>query len=353
MCYIKNIGIVSLAFLVLVILWELIGPIIRPLPLQLDESLGWVLRSNYTNITTQRDLAGNTYQVQFSTNEDSLRTFGNAEKAKLRILVLGDSFTGAPYAGNKEMWFSEMVKKIEILKNLPTESIYLMAAGAGGYGTLQERILLERIIKKAKPDMVILQFCENDYINSHLEWESTQIYRSQIYRRPYLNLDRKISYNNDLIAPIWRNPYLGDSRIFAILDGLITNLQFLYYDKNYGPQIETIKLNYWQKESLLITQINLSDMKNLVKNKPFFITNANNFLNDDMNHKWVQLGQVAGMIPLINPGRIISQDKRHAELFNEDSGHWSAKGNQLYGDAVAAELLQSPVFNQLLIESGL
>ena len=50
---------------------------------------------------------------------------------------------------------------------------------------------------------------------------------------------------------------------------------------------------------------------------------------------------------------MISQDKQHAELFNEDSGHWSAKGNQLYGAAVATELLNCPVFNQLLMESGL
>lgn len=341
---IKKIWIVSLACFAIVILWELVGPFIRPLPLILDKKLGWVLRPHYSRITTEYDLIGNPYPVQFITNEDGLRTFGNSEKAKLKILVLGDSFTGAPYASNGEMWFSVMAKQIEVLKKLPTDSIYIMAGGAGGYGTLQERILLERIIKKISPDMVILQFCENDYLNNHLKWESTQIYRSQIYRRPYLIEDQEISYNQDWIAPIWRISYLGDLRISSILDGLITNLQFIYYGRNYGPEIESQKLNKWQKEALLITQINLSDMRNIVKNKPFFITNA----NEDLNQKWIQLGQIAGMIPLISAGKIINQDRQHTALFNKDGGHWSVKGNQLYGEAVASDLIKSSVFNQLL-----
>ena len=36
-------------------------------------------------------------------------------------------------------------------------------AGGGGYGTLQQYLLLKKYFNKINPDIIIHQFCENDF----------------------------------------------------------------------------------------------------------------------------------------------------------------------------------------------
>lgn len=58
----------------------------------------------------------------------------------------------------------------------------------GGYGTLQEYMIMDDLIDDIKPDAIILQFCNNDYTNNSYE------------------LDRKgYPFNNHHVRPYWEN----------------------------------------------------------------------------------------------------------------------------------------------------
>lgn len=101
------------------------------------------MKKNFNFSCKQKDFYNNDYIVNFITNEDGLRPFGNENKEGKKILILGDSFTMDPYASNNDMWYAILAK--ELSKN--KTNYYGYAAGAGGYGTLQQFILLEKIKK--------------------------------------------------------------------------------------------------------------------------------------------------------------------------------------------------------------
>ena len=54
-----------------------------------------------------------------------------------------------------------------------------------GWGTYQSLLLARDLSKILKPDMFILQFCHNDYMNNLYEWERHSLHRNQFFRRPY------------------------------------------------------------------------------------------------------------------------------------------------------------------------
>ena len=57
------------------------------------------------------------------------------------------------------------------------------------------QLALQKEIKDIlNPDLIILQFCSNDFYNNSYEWESSGITRNQYVRRPYL-VNNKIYYH--------------------------------------------------------------------------------------------------------------------------------------------------------------
>jgi lysophospholipase L1-like esterase len=345
----RKIFLVALfSCLILIFFWEIIGPHIRPLPHILDGELGWTLRPNYQNTFNQRDQSGNAYTVNFETNELGLRTYGKMDSCKLKILVLGDSYTGAPYSGNEQMWYSEMVRKIDSKSGGPKNSTCVVAGGAGGYGTLQELILLKRILSSYRPNAIVVQFSGNDFQDNHMEWQGKQIVRAQKFRRPYQDSEGKISYSPELIAPIWRIPHLGDGRFFSIIDGLITNAQYYYYGKDYGPKLNQSIVKQYQAESLEITSMLFNEMRHQIPSIPIYIVNAS-FSETGFSGSWIKLAKAAGLEPLIVPSRVIeAQRQKDSSVMNQDGGHWSNLGNQIFGDAVAESLLAEALFVKVM-----
>ena len=68
-------------------------------------------------------------------------------------------------------------------------------AGGGGYGTLQQYLLIKKYFDEIKPTIIIHQFCENDFENNTKQIEKNSILYSQYYFRPYL-INDKIVYDN-------------------------------------------------------------------------------------------------------------------------------------------------------------
>ena len=110
-------------------------------PYQPDDQIGWIPKVDFQRSFPQKDLDGNEYQANFRTYTDGFRAFGNIDSNRVKIFIVGDSFTGDPYTGNDDAYFSVMKKT---LKSKFNKEIELFVIGASGYGTLQE--FLENLI---------------------------------------------------------------------------------------------------------------------------------------------------------------------------------------------------------------
>ena len=61
----------------------------------------------------------------------------------------------------------------------------MFAYGTGGYGTLQEYLVLDEVIDEIQPTMILWQFCTNDFINNDHDLEVASTLNNNGWIRPY------------------------------------------------------------------------------------------------------------------------------------------------------------------------
>lgn len=309
----------------------------KPSLVEFDPELGWKLKANFDRTYQQKTLQGQKYQARFQTNEYGFRTYGTNAPDSLKILILGDSFTADAFSSNEEAWFTVLAKEIEHEKRLTSTSVTVWAGGAGGYGTLQEYLLAKRVKPIFNPDILILQFCANDFTDNHLLLESNGFLRQLYFRRPYLNPNGNIELSNHYLAHLYRSFIFQNSRIFNKIDSFINFLEYKYHG-NYGKKIDAEIEKQYIRESLKTTQNLLINLANEFPNSEKIAVNCS-FSQVSPNSEWNQLASSAGFIPLEKPTEIIDQKLgKDEDLLHSDGGHWNNIGNQVFGSAVYEEL---------------
>lgn len=167
----------------------------NPRFIALDETQGWLPVKNYRYSGELVDAAGAGYRVDIETNAEGYRAFGDVQASdRKKVLFLGDSFTHAMQVSNDKTYYALLEEEL---------GIEAFAFGVDGYGTLQAYLLLDRIIDDVQPDVVILQFCPNDFINNHHGLELQSAYNNNGLRRPYL-VDGEIRYRTPASFPALR-----------------------------------------------------------------------------------------------------------------------------------------------------
>ena len=116
-------------------------------------------------------------RVRYSTVQGGFRLFGDPNSAKLKVLAVGDSFTEAVMVSDGEAYYHHLAAA--------RPDIEFFAIGAAGYGTLQEYMLLDQVIDRVKPDLVLLQMHPNDLINNSHAIESRSTTNNNQMTRPY------------------------------------------------------------------------------------------------------------------------------------------------------------------------
>jgi lysophospholipase L1-like esterase len=145
--------------------------------ISLDPRLGWRATPNY-----KLDLAESTakdhriYQVHRSQSAQGFRTYGNVATRKAKLLVIGDSVTQATAVSDDKTYHSLLGT---------TLGVEVFAYGAGGYGTLQEYLILDEVYDAIKPTMILWQFCGNDFINNDHALEVESVINNNGWIRPY------------------------------------------------------------------------------------------------------------------------------------------------------------------------
>lgn len=131
------------------------------------------------------DASGDTSHLHYSTDERGFRAFGDLNAMRKKVFFIGDSFTQAIEVSDDQTYFRRLGDSL---------NLEVFAYGARGYGTLQEWMILKRYLPEINPDIVVLQFCSNDFINNHFELEHNSLYNNNRRRRPYFNAGGKIEY---------------------------------------------------------------------------------------------------------------------------------------------------------------
>jgi len=115
-----------------------------------SRSLGWETRPH---VRSERVIEGYG-RVRYTTTTHGFRAFGDVASTKTKLLVVGDSITQAYTVSDGEAYFDHLARG--------GPGVELFVYGCGGYGTLQEYLIVDRYFDEIRPHKVLWQLSGND-----------------------------------------------------------------------------------------------------------------------------------------------------------------------------------------------
>jgi lysophospholipase L1-like esterase len=292
----------------------------------LDEERGWSPAPNYIFDGEKLDVTGKSYSVKCTTDSNGFRIFGNPQwKIKKKVLFLGDSFTHAEDVSDENTYFG-------ILKRVL--SIETFTFGCKGYGTLQEYMILDKWFDEIRPDIIVIQFCSNDFINNYYELELRSKCHNNGMRRPYLTKNG-IIYKNPNNFSVIRDFANKRSRFLYVIINLIDKLNRTFDNSTVENIIEDQGLQYhYYKESVEITEQLIKKFKLRTPSTTLIYA----FSADQSMPYYEEFKRISkeNGIYFIDgiPQLIEYSEKKGIPTRAEDTVHWNETGHQIVAYAL-------------------
>ena len=201
-------------------------------------------------------------------------------------------------------------------------------AGAPGYGSVQQLLLLRDIVKTVKPDIFILGFCTyNDFYENNINMAELGIIRHQTKLRPYYDpKTKKIKRLDDLNSKIYR--FLFNSYFLRKIDNIYMRIQQrIYKDYYIGPYKDLLN------ENIIVTETILEEMRELIGKDTLFISVDCTMEPNDLNQVWQKMIRKLNGYPIDeHRSSFYKLTLSNKELVHIDDFHLTPKGQQLYGE---------------------
>ncbi len=191
-----------------------------------EPALGWDLASDCRLKTkTLIDNDGVAYEVDYRTNELGSRLWGDPSSQRPKLMLIGDSFTDAQEVSNEKTYYAHLQNELDV---------DVFAYGAGGYGTLQQWLKTKQLLEHVRPDIYILQFCSNDFVNNSMVSEALSVVESQKTRPYWQEGQIRYAYPPNSLYPL----LMRTSLAFRFLDGGLQRLRFAWNGNDYYSQAQ-------------------------------------------------------------------------------------------------------------------
>jgi hypothetical protein len=294
-----------------------------------DEELGWRATNDYREQLEGKTAGGKRYLISRSQDERGFRLFGNLNSERPKLLVIGDSFTQAIDVSDDKTYYA-------VLKTLL--DIEIFAYGAGGYGTLQEYMVLDRYVDLIKPDLLLWQYCSNDFINNDPMLELLSRVNNNGVRRPYW-LNNRIVYQvpKESLSRFrdWSYRY---SLFFTMIFTRLDKLTVLVLGDTVEGMIEKEGLNHQGfARAVAITDDLMGRVRSRVGSLPIVAFSCNT--QEPYTDALKRISSHQGIIFLDDVAESVQVAKdRGDDVFVSDKAHLNELGNFLVGKTIAVHL---------------
>jgi lysophospholipase L1-like esterase len=297
----------------------------------LDDHLGWRATENARVQTTMKSADGSDYRVALSQDRHGFRlTPVPSERSRARVLVIGDSFTHAREVSDDKTYY------FLLSRALPAD---VFAYGVAGYGTLQEYLALRKLLPIVRPDLIIWQYCPNDFINNSFALETRSTTNNNGMRRPYLV--------EGTVRHLFPKPATRRLREFAIRYSRLLYLATTRFDllvarfsrtASVEDEIERLGLDMAEfSEAVRVTDEIVRRTRELVGDTPIVAFSSlpgpstlRAFADISARHR---IDFLAGVSDALRA----AEEQGHV-VTTADRAHWNEAGHQVVAEALAAAL---------------
>jgi lysophospholipase L1-like esterase len=307
-------------------------------PITLDAQLGWRATENYRFEDQKFSSAGTPYPVKISQDGRGFRSFGDLKSGKPRVLVIGDSFTQAVDASDDKTYYA-------VLSQLLKFEVF--AYGGGGYGSLQEFMIVDKYFDHVKPDLIIWQYSTNDFINNSAELERASTINNNGMQRPYLT-DRGIVYVV---------PKADDSlRLFALHYCRVCYMILNRLDRLRASSSETVEKNTasdGDSHQIFLKSVRTTDeIMGAVRRRSgrtpiaAFIVGTGPPYGPEYEQALVDISHHHGVILLDGiEAAVLHAENKGVDVRAADGAHWNETGHTIAGNAIAESLKKRCLFS--------
>ena len=302
-------------------------------PITLDEALGWRAAENYRFDGFRQSSDETKYPVHVTQNELGFRMFGHVRSITPKILVIGDSFTHAVNVSDDKTYYAYIRDSLHV---------DVFAYGGSGYGTLQEYFILDKYLDLIKPDLILWQYCQNDFINNSAELEIESKWNNNGLVRPY--------WVNGHIVYVLPKKYNERIRKFAIEYSRLLHFIISRVDRlSAHLPVESIETHIESEgaghpgfsRSILVTEDLMSKVKARAGQVPVFafsVGDGHAFYTDafrqiSSHHGIFFFGDVEVAIRAAEDKGVVVREK--------DGAHWNETGHQIVGEVLTSYLKRS------------
>lgn len=294
---------------------------------------GWVTAPNTTDQKEIKENSTNTRTVNVTYFNYGFKRWGSTQTNKTKVFIIGDSYTEAYYLNNGEEYYAYLEDEFE--------NIELFVYGVANYGSLQEFMILDDFFDIIKPDLIIWQFCTNDYYNNYWKAGKTLFPYGVNRVRPYLE-GEKIIYR----LP---GPAHNLRKISKLFDFLLTYYQKTAYKKNWGNLNLTERkiknpLKNFNGMPLNVTIKIINMAKEKAGNTPFYFF----WVNDDHPKELKKIYSICkkqGIYCINGTGDKLTKARRKKmEIINLDDGHYNIVGNRILGEFLVDYFKKNRIF---------
>ncbi len=298
-----------------------------------DSELGWKAAENYYFKGNIKDAKGQPYLLELSTDANGFRRYDDINSTKKKILFIGDSFSHAIEVSNDKTYYHVLGDSLDAA---------VFAYGCGGYGTLQEWMVLEKYFDRIDPDMVVLQFCSNDFINNSYELESNSFFNNSRLTGPYLTPDEKTIYKNTS-----RFHFPTIKRFSQLIPFVFTRIERAIDHKNHKAQKSSEDLIFINgekyepfQEAIVATENIIKKIQNLVEPKAELVLFSVDYF--DPCTKAIKNICDRNKIKLIEsvPYYLKLKMDEGKNVYAADGAHWNEQGHQVVADVLMEEIFK-------------
>jgi lysophospholipase L1-like esterase len=268
--------------------------------------------------------------VQYSSDASGLRLCSTNGKGK-KILVVGDSHTQALEVSDDKPYPCVLARDLQASA---------VAYGAGGYGTLQERMAIERFIPLVQPDLIIVQTGYDDFMNNEFDLEKGSFVNNHSQRRPYWR-SGQVEYLIPSHFPLWFESARSHSRVVSnwydrLLQGKSTT------ESTVEDEIAKAGASYpgFDRATSETREI-FAQIKAVSAGRDLIVAASD--LREPYRSAFKKMFQQLGIL-MIEDGAVAFNEARErgVDVYYRDSIHFDEAGHQIFGDALAKAILAHP-----------
>ena len=295
----------------------------------IDSTFGWYTKSNDRQVGKQKDKGGNEYEVIYETEKNGFREWGDINSIKKKVFFLGDSYIQSVEVSNDKLFYNIIKDSLDI---------EVFAFGQAGFGNWQQYLVLDKYMDIINPDVVVLQTCDNDFIDNYHQLELESGYKVGL-DRPYLKLDGTTEFYKP-VPKIQR--IISKSKFLSYLAYKFnvlqqkTNTAAVLAEKKIAEQKRGY--NHFD-QSVKITDKIVEKFRSRIPTDVKFVGFSASLFNPQLS-EFQQIFEKHQIPFYSEPAKAIQQAQVERKIVtSEDGYHWNEEGHEVIGKEVAKILL--------------